>query len=285
MEQYSLLISVYLRCRPDFLNEALDSIYRQTCPPSEIVIVKDGPVTLEMDRFINMQQQKSGFRLVVIQLERNVGLGDALQAGLQRCSFPIVARMDSDDIAAPSRCEKQLRFLQLHRDVDVVGSWIAEFEHDETQIYAHRIVPTDPIDMARFAKQRNPLNHMTVMFRRASVLAAGGYVTFHGFEDYYLWIRLLLNGSRLANIPEYLVNARAGEHQILRRGGLSYALNELRFQREMLRLGFTNPLEFTVNSVMRFFIRMLPVLFRRAAYQAIRRIRASGQRRVNMSRS
>ena len=156
--------------------------------------------------------------------------------------------------------------------MDVVGSWITEFENDEANIYARRILPTEPVDIANFAKSRNPLNHMTVMFRKASVLVAGGYKTFYGFEDYYLWVRLLLNGSQIANIPEYLVNVRAGEEQILRRGSLTYALTELKFQREILRLGFTNLFEFVVNSTLRLGVRIVPKTLRRMIYAEIRRM-------------
>ena len=271
MDEYSVLMSVYSRESPDFLSWALDSIHAQTCPPNEIVLLKDGPLTAELDALIKANQLRPGPRLVVIGLERNVGLGTALQVGLEACAFPIVARMDSDDIAASTRCEKQLKFLETHPDVDAVGTWISEFQGNEDKIYARRVLPTSHEDITKFAKKRNPLNHMTVMLRKQSVLAAGGYRSFTGFEDYYLWVRMLVKGAKFANLPEFLVNARGGQSQLRRRGGLAYAICELKLQREMLRLGFINILEFARNVSLRFITRISPTALRKWIYRGIRR--------------
>jgi len=270
---YSVLMAVYWRESPVFLDEALQSIYTQTWPPREIVLVKDGPLTAELEATIAAHVRAARSRFVVVVLERNQGLGTALQTGLMNCSCLIVARMDADDIAIPSRCEKQLRFLDEHSEVDAVGSWIAEFEADEKEIQAYRLVPAEPRDVARFARKRNPFNHMTVMMRKSAALQAGGYRPFTGFEDYYLWVRMLLNGSKLANLPECLVNVRAGLAQIERRGGWNYARAEINFQCELRRLRFTGSLQFFVNCLLRAGVRIVPVQTRRLIYRLIRRIR------------
>ncbi len=270
MSGYSVLMPIYAREVPQNLNRALGSISNQTWPPSEIVLVKDGALTVDLDKVIEEHRVKSRPKIVVIQLEKNMGLGTALQVGLEACTFPVVARMDADDIAAPTRCEKQLKFLELHPEIDAVGSWISEFDRDETDIYAYRTLPTDPDELVALAKLKCPLNHMSVIYRKMKVIAAGGYQP-GGLEDYFLWIRMLLNGSRFANIPEVLVNVRAGRSQISRRGGLPYAFRELRLQREMLKLGFIDMSEFARNVCIRFVTRLVPVFLRRQIYRVIRR--------------
>ncbi|MEX2150246.1 MAG: glycosyltransferase [Steroidobacteraceae bacterium] len=264
-------MSVYAREAAHQLERALQSILTQTSPPTQIVLVKDGPLTEELERVIENSRRNPSFEFVVIGLERNAGLGVALQIGLEACSSPIVARMDADDIADPTRCEKQLQFLALHPEVDAVGSWVFEFDRDDSDIYAQRTLPTNPDELTRFARRRNPFNHMSVMFRKHKVVAAGGYRPFSGFEDYFLWVRMLQNGSKLANIPECLMKVQAGANQLSRRGGWGYAMSELRFQREMLRLRFIGVPEFARNVLVRFATRVSPVTVRRQIYRAIRR--------------
>ncbi len=268
--EYSVLMSVYQREAPHHLNRALNSLSAQTCRPTEIVLVEDGPLSVELNTVIEDYRLGSNPRTVVVKLERNMGLGTALQVGLEACTFPIVARMDADDIAVPTRCEKQLKFLELHPEIDAVGSWISEFDRDETNIYARRILPTDPNELVAFARLRCPLNHMSVMFRKARVIAAGGYQPLSGFEDYFLWVRMLLNGSRLENIPEFLMNVQAGSDRLSRRGGWGYAKSELKFQREILRLGFISFPRFFANVCIRFATRIAPISMRQKIYRAIR---------------
>jgi glycosyltransferase involved in cell wall biosynthesis len=270
MTDYSVLMSVYARADHRHLGQALDSICRQTMPPSEIVLVGDGPLTAELDAVIASYRTRSGTRLVTIRLERNVGLGAALQVGLEACSYPIVARMDADDVAIAVRCEKQLRFLETHPEVDVVGAWIAEFADAREYLGVQRIVPAGHDEIVDFARWRNPINHMSVMFRKERVIAAGGYRPLEGVEDYFLWVRMILNGSRFANIPEVLVHARTGPDHLSRRGGLGYARSELTLQREMRRRGLISRGAFVRNVCVRFIARVMPSFVRRHLYKQVR---------------
>ena len=127
--------------------------------------------------------------------------------------------MDTDDIAMPERFEKQLAVFKKYPDIDVVGAWINEFEDNVSNIKSVRKLPELPDDIRQFAKRRNPINHPVVMFRKSAVLAAGGYRHFPLFEDYYLWIRMLMNGAKFYNIQESLLYFRFSPEMFKRRGG------------------------------------------------------------------
>ena len=112
--------------------------------------------------------------MIIVKLEHNVGLGDALAIGIKKCTYDLVARMDSDDISMPHRFQKQLDVF-MNNNIDVCGSWINEFNWDENIVDSIRIVPERHSDIVKFAKSRNPINHMTVMFKKRKVLEAGNY--------------------------------------------------------------------------------------------------------------
>ncbi|MFR5731884.1 MAG: glycosyltransferase [Clostridium sp.] len=121
-KRYSVLMSVYKKERPEYLHAALKSMTGQSWRPSEIVLVCDGPLTTELEAVLKDAEFHS--LLKTVRLEKNAGLGAALAKGLPECSCEWVARMDSDDIAASNRCEKQLRYSG-----DISGNGCPERHH------------------------------------------------------------------------------------------------------------------------------------------------------------
>lgn len=204
--------------------------------------------------------------LKIIPLPTNQGLGKALNEGLKHCSYDIVARMDTDDIAKPDRFEKQLAVFEKYLDIDVVGAWIDEFEDDISEVKSVRKLPELPDDIRQFAKRRNPINHPVVMFRKSAVLAAGGYQHFPLFEDYYLWIRMLMNGAKFYNIQESLLYFRFSPEMFKRRGGWRYVISELHFLQKMRQMHFISFSEFMQNLFVRFSIRLIPNSLRAIVY-------------------
>lgn len=256
--KFSVLISIYKKENPIFFKESIESILYQTLKPSEIVIVKDGPLTNKLNKIIQQFDYKNPKLFRVVELEKNVGLGKALGIGLQHCSYEIVTRMDSDDICHPHRFERQIKFLKDNPEIDIAGSWIAEFIKTSEEIVFIRKVPITYSEIFKFAKFRNPMNHMTVTFKKTAVLKAGNYQDFPLFEDYYLWIRMLMNGSKFANIPETLVFVRVGKNMLLRRRGVRYLVNEIKMQRKMLYIGFISYRVFLRNLIFRGIPRIMP---------------------------
>ena len=255
-QPFSVAMSVYKNDNSVYFDRALESITdQQTIKPNEIVLVVDGPVPKETDGVIEKYSKK--YNLKVIRLETNGGLGNALRIATENCSNELIARMDSDDVATADRFEQQLQFVSNNPDVDIVGGNISEFIDDETNIVSFRVVPATDEKLKKFMKKRCPFNHMTVMFKKASVMNAGGYVDLHFNEDYFLWIRMSLNKSVFANIKTILVNVRIGKNMYARRGGRKYFSTELKLQKYLLENKVISFFTFVSNVCKRFVVQVL----------------------------
>lgn len=261
----SVLLSVYKKEKPAFLKTALDSIYAQTCKADEIVLVEDGKLPNALLEVIAQYPD-----LHIVDLEQNVQLGRALEAGLTVCRNDLVARMDTDDIMMLDRLEKQYRFMMKHPDIVACGGDIAEFM-DEGVVLREKHMPTSSQELYRYGKKRNPLNHMTVMFRKSAIEAVGGYRHFPGLEDYDLWSRLLASGYKIANIPEILVKARIGDRFASRRGGWAYFKRYLQLRKEQHRIGYLDMKEYIVACVLTFGMTVMPEKLREKAYAVLRK--------------
>ena len=253
---FSVAVSVYKNDNPAFFDRALESITdQQTIIPNEIVLVVDGPVSIETDVVIDKYSKK--YNLKVIRLETNGGLGNALKIATENCSYGIIARMDSDDVAVFNRFEQELCFISSHPNVDIVGGDISEFIDSEGNIIGYRLMPVNDHDLKKYLKKRCPFNHMTVMFKKESVLKCGGYLDWHYNEDYYLWIRMALNGCVFANTATVLVNVRTGKDLFARRGGYKYFKSEKKLQQFMLKNKIINYLTYLSNVFKRFVVQII----------------------------
>ncbi|MBD5174712.1 MAG: glycosyltransferase [Bacteroidales bacterium] len=257
MMKYSVLTSVYKNDNPAFVREAIKSIsVYQTLPPSEIVLVVDGPVGEDINNVLNELKSKIPY-LNVIRLDKNMGLGKALNVGLSHTKYEFVARMDSDDIAVPDRCKKQIEYLRFNKEIAIVGGQITEFIGNESDIVGKRIVPCDSHNIEKYIKSRCPFNHMTIMARKSKILEAGNYQELHFNEDYYLWIRMFENGCQFANLPDTLVNVRVGKEMYARRGGWKYFKSEKWLQDYMLKKHIIGLPRYFYNVLGRFGVQVL----------------------------
>ncbi len=238
---FSVLMSVYEKEKPKYLKRALESLQDQSLPADEIVIVKDGKLTDELESVL--AEFENILPIKAVTLGENVKLGRALAAGLNHCSFELVARMDSDDIAVRNRFEMQYDFMKKNPNIAVLGGFISEFIH-EGEVARTKTMPQLHSDLKKYAKLRNPLNHMTVMFRKTEVQKAGGYEHFPLLEDYHLWSRMLVCGYEFANLDTVLVFARIGKDFSDKRGGFSYFKQYAALRRLQYRWGLTNGLEY-----------------------------------------
>lgn len=250
-------MSVYIKENPQFLKAAIDSMIAQTIPPDEIVLVEDGPLTDELYNMIEFFNKSYLNLFTIIKNDVNLGLGLSLNKGVFACKNELIARMDSDDIAAPDRCKQQLDYLSENSEVSIVGGNISEFVNDSFNIIGYRKVPCNDKEIKKYAKKRCPFNHMTVMFKKSAVIAAGNYIDWHYNEDYYLWIRMMLQGSMFANTGTVLVNARVGSDMYKRRGGWKYFRSEARIQKYMLKNHIIGLLRYMINVTERFILQVL----------------------------
>lgn len=252
------------------MRESLESVFGQTLQPDEVVLVEDGPLTPALYEVVD-ELASQHTRIKRIVLEKNRGLGNALSEGLKHCSYDLVARMDTDDICKPERFARQVVFMENHPEIDVVGAWIDEFQETISNVTSTRKLPQNPQEIRSFGKKRNPMNHPVTMFRKQAVEAVGGYLPFSLFEDYYLWVRMMLNGSKMYNIPESLLYFRFSPEMCKRRGGLKYAYVEIRFQRLLHKLGYIGILTMMENVCIRLVTRLIPNSLRGWIYKKLLR--------------
>lgn len=264
---YSILMSIYFKEKASYLVECLQSISKQSLPPGEVVIVEDGPLTEELYQVLTEFSDSLPIKRVV--LAQNVGLGSALNEGFNHCNYDFIARMDTDDICHPERFEKQLAIM-LDNDVDVCGCWVGEFDSCCDVISGYRKTPVLHDDIIKYASSRNPLNHPSVMYKKQVVLSVNGYEDVLFFEDYHLWLKLIVWGASFYNIPAALVLMRAGTGQISRRRGLRYALFEFDFFKRCMKEKLLTPTAAIKNIILRFPLRLLPSNLLKSIYIYIR---------------
>jgi glycosyltransferase involved in cell wall biosynthesis len=268
--QFSVLLPVYAGDHPAHFEAALESIFNQTLAPDEIVVVADGPLTEAQYQILEKLAKPT---LKVVKRLVNGGLSAALNTGLNACAHNWVARMDADDIALPHRFATQMAYLKAHPNTTIVGSWIAEYDTDMVREFGLRKGPAEHKTLVRYARWRCPFNHMTVVYRKDQVLACGGYEDFGAVgDDYVLWVRLIQQGYKTANIPEVLVHARAGQQFFgNRRRGWRYFKQELREIRYFYETRFIGRGLFLFHFTIKAITRLSPPFVVRFIYWLMRR--------------
>lgn len=265
---FSVLMSVYKNDNPQWLKESIDSILNQTMRATELLIVKDGPLTPELEGVLNSYNDPS---IRYLAFEKNRGQEISLNEGLLACKYDLIARMDSDDICHPDRFKIQYQAFQNDPSLDVVGASIIEFDHSIADAKTVRKLPTEGKELADWAKRRSPTNHAAVMYKKKSVIEAGNYQNFLWNEDYHLWARMLLKGHKIKNLPDVLLYVRGGKSMYQRRGGLKYALQDWKLQTKFYQIGFIDFKDMAINLALRIPIRLLPNFIRRFVYESFLR--------------
>jgi glycosyltransferase involved in cell wall biosynthesis len=280
--EFSLLLAVYAGDRSDYLERAFRStVHEQQRRPGDVVIVQDGPVPEDLDTTLKQLIDSSPVPVQHLVLAENAGLGPALDAGLARCLFDVVARMDADDVSLPHRFARQIPLIEA--GADIVGSALLEFSddpQDPRHIVGRRTPPLAPDEIVTYSRFHDPFNHPTVVYRRSAVQAAGGYQDLPLMEDYLLFARMLANGAKPANVAEPLVHYRVGAGAYARRGGMRLLRSEIALQRRFRELGITSRTEFARNVLIRGGYRLVPERLRRFAYRrliAVRGERGAGE--------
>lgn len=269
--KFSLLMSIYYKEKSEYFDRAMQSIWdEQNLKPNEIILVEDGKLTDDLYKIIEKWKIILGNILKIVPLGQNVGLGNALNIGLKECSYDLVARMDTDDICMPDRFEKQIKIFK-NSDINICSSWVSEFEENEYIIISYRKIPEQHQDILKYSKIRNPLNHPAVMYQKSAVEKAGSYKNMMLFEDYYLWMRMILKDMKFYNIQEPLVKMRAGYSQLERRSGFMYGRHEIKFLYEIYKLDLISSYQFFFNLLLKIPIRLLPKNIIRFIYKILRK--------------
>ena len=269
--EYSVLISVYYKEKAEYLIECLESMVHQTVQPSEIVIVKDGKLTAELEDVLTKYKTKYQRLFKFVCLEKNVGLGLALAEGIKNCSHELIARMDSDDISIPNRCELQLREFAKDSLLDVCGGYIKEFCDSKEKVVYIRKVPLVDSEIKEYQKRRDAVNHVTVMFKKSKVLEAGNYQHALLMEDSLLWTNMILHGATFKNIDDYLVYVRTGADMFKRRGGLKYFKKYKNGRKIILQTGYISKWDYYYTLLVQLIFSILPNSVREFVYEKLLR--------------
>lgn len=270
-KNYSVLMSVYFREKPEFLNKALKSIAEQTVHPSEIVMVCDGELTDELNEVLSIWEKHFNGLMKIIRLPENRGLGAALNIGLSHCSCELVARMDTDDISMSDRIQRQLDVFESNPDISICSGTVQEFEVSPEEVLSKRNLPEMNAQIVEFCKKRNPFNHPCVMYRKSAVLKAGGYQSFYLLEDYWLWIRMLSTGEKGYNIQDPLLWMRAGSGMYKRRSGWLYVQSQARLFYQMKKMKFITLSEMCSSIIIRTLSALAPNWLRQEVFGLVLR--------------
>ena len=270
--KYSVLMSVYKNDDPSFLKIALESIYeQQTRKPDEIVVVFDGHLTDKIYAVLNAFRDGKENIVFYYPQEVNRGLGEALRIGAEKCTGDYIFRMDSDDISAPCRFEKQIAYVEANPNIDVLGTDIAEFNQSIEEDMRVRACPKYHGDIVKMGKKRNTMNHVSVCMKRSALEKCGGYETLLLLEDYYLWLKMIVAGCKLENLNESLVYVKVGNGFNSKRGSKTRIVGWKTLQDYMLKHNLINQREARANMVyIKMFVYM-PRWLKKVAYNAILR--------------
>lgn len=201
----SVLMPVYNTA--PYLREAMDSMLAQTFSDFELIVLND----CSPDNAEEILDTYNDPRIVRYKGEKNVGLSNILNVGLDRARGKYIARMDSDDVSLPRRLQVQFDYLENHPDVDLVsvgmqlfgareGRWLRECDPEKVKINA---LFHSPVLHASSMWRRDSFENYGLQFRQDMVPS----------EDYDLWTRALLKGLKLVNLPEVLYDYRIHDTQ------------------------------------------------------------------------
>lgn len=268
--EYAVLMSVYEKENPLWLKESIESILCQTVLPQQVVIVKDGKLPIGLNEIIDSYKDYTMPFFTIVQLPENRGLGKALNEGIKKVKYDYIARMDSDDISMPGRCEKQLNAIN-EKEADIVSGTLLEFDSSIEYACTLKELPSTHEDIIKYARRRNPFNHPCVMYKKVLIESVDMYRDVKLFEDYDLWIRALRAGAVGYNIKEPILYMRAGRGMYDRRGGAEYVRRGIAFRWKIYKSGFSSFLDFTISSIGQIISGILPTNLRKRFYKKILR--------------
>lgn len=265
---FSVLMSLYIKEQPEYLNECLESLFRQSLQANEVIIVLDGPITQSLKAVL--ENWKNQLPLKLLPQKLNQGLGTALKIGLEACKHEIVFRMDTDDICTRDRFEKQLNYLIDNPKIDILSCTIEEFDKVPGDLKQFRKAPAHK-QIGSYIALKNPINHMGVAYKRSKIIDIDSYQALESMEDYSLWLRSYANGLYMDNLQEQLIYARIGNGMLERRKGINYIKSEwLLHQLKLKSLRDHSKFKLLLIFILRASIRITPKTFIAKLYKVNR---------------
>lgn len=261
----SVLMSVYKKEKAKYLKESIDSVLNQTLFPDQIVIIKDGKLTKQLDDVLNQFKSKYPNIIEIYEIKESCGLGLALNLGINKCRNDYIARMDSDDCSLPNRFELQAKIFEENPNLDILGGYIEEYDEELNEFISIRKVPTSMQSIKKYIKTQSPFNHTTVMYKKDAVIRTGGYNNVK-LEDYDLWARMLINNCLMQNIDQVLCKARTGKSLYKRRSGIKQVKKVLEIEKKLLQYKIIGIHTYIMNVILRSILAFLPINIKKIVY-------------------
>ena len=267
-EPFAVLMPLWAKDRPDRVRQAIVSATEaQQLRPDLLILTVDGPLPAPLEALGERVEAGAHGPATVLRHSAHRGVASALQAGLEASPYALVARADADDLCRPERFAHHTRGRRRDR-LDLLGGGMGESSEGVAPCRGPlRTRPLTHAEITAYLPRHSPFHHPTMVLRRSTVLAVGGYRDLPLLEDYWLWERMMLGGARMANLPDVLVDYRVDEHLFARRGGWRLFASDLRLQRRFVRDRVTTPTGFLRNLGERGVYRLAPGWARRLAYR------------------
>ncbi|UPS45267.1 glycosyltransferase [Prevotella sp. E15-22] len=231
MNKIAVILPVYMNDKVEFLSLSVDSILNQTYRDIHIFIGVDGPINDDLEKYLNIINRKD--HVSIIRFSENRGLACVLNDLLDICfkeGYEYIARMDADDISVRNRFEKQMAFLEVHKDIDVVGGSVLVIDKNgKSKGQVLKYPETHNACVERFSR-RNPLSHPAVLFRKSYFEKAGCKYRpdYKKNQDTLLWYDGLLKGVKMGNVQDVILKFRSTDDMIKkRRSGIDAAKKQL----------------------------------------------------------
>lgn len=211
MPDVSVVMSTYKE-KPDYVEEAIDSILGQTYRNLELIIIVDWPENKPVKRLLYRRQAKDR-RIVIVENEHNLGLANSLNKALKIAKGDYICRMDADDVSEPARIETQLAYLLKYK-LDLIGGSMVVMDETGKDLYAIPQPPMEPKSVKKALRWNNCVPHPT-WFGTKSVFA-DGYRNIPLCEDYDFLIRASLSGKKIGNCDSVVLRYRMTSNSISR---------------------------------------------------------------------
>ena len=218
--KFTVLMPVHNGIDLSLLKKAINSVLNNNLTPNEFIIIVDGLISEEKEFFLLEKKKKNSFVRVIFK--KKIGISKILNYGLKISKYNIIARADADDVNNKYRFLKQINFFKIHNP-DILGSNIEETINGK--IFIKR-VPLEANLLDFFLM--NPINHMTVMFKKNKIIRLGGYPEIKYKEDYVLWFLARINNYKILNLNTSLVKSRMDAMTLERRKNIKAILSEFK---------------------------------------------------------
>lgn len=225
MTKVSIVMSVY-NCEP-FLEKSLQSIINQSYKEYEFIVFDDA--STDSSKTIIQDFAIKDDRIIAVYNNINKGLTVNLNMAISLAKGEYIARMDADDIALPSRIDKQVKFLDDNQQIDLVGSAAYDINENGEKIQLRKS-PQLHDEIIELLPKANPITHSTVMFRKKSFASIGYYnEAYRTTQDYEMWFRAAGKGLKFHNLQEILLKYRM-DNNYHKRKSLTYRLYDCKLR-------------------------------------------------------